>query len=434
MLTDSKEDPLYSGIHISELPMTFIDAIHATRAMGIKYIWIDSLCLVQVPEQDKSEGSQMHEIYANAWCTIAASHGTHNEAGCFVTRDPQLLQPLTYNSLVTQNKFCVIDDALWHFAITDAPLNKRGWVLQERLLSPRTVHFCANQVFWECAELVACESFPKGLPKESTRQGPDGKRIPENEYKIYLNETPRTLSVAYDRWYFIVEEFSRRGLKVKTDKLLAISGVTQKLLSTINDDPIAGLWSGHLPYGLAWSRAGHIPGKRPETYVAPSWSWASLEGEVEFLREAKGWVDMTTVVDCNTRPTKSPFGPLRSGTLTLRGPLLDLTVFRDNQQTFPRRPHPGWIKLGRMQFFADMVTWDVQSFGQFVGVQLYFTPLVYGNGVAARRRDMLAGLVLEPFRGKMRRVGLLCTAEHTGPISEAIYHLQRFALPEIVVV
>jgi len=87
-----------------------------------------------------------------------------------------------------------------------------------------------------------------------------------------------------------------------------------------------------------------------------------------------------------------------------------------------------------VQFLADMVTWDVQSFGQFVGVQLYFTPLVYGNGVAARRGDMIAGLVLEPFRGKMRRVGLLCTAEQTGPISEAISYLKRFSLPEIVVV
>jgi len=372
----------------------------------------------------------MHEIYTNAWCTIAASHGTHNGAGCFVTRDPQLLQPLTYNSPVDQEQFCMIDDALWHFAITDAPLNKRGWVLQERLLSPRTVHFCANQVFWECAELVACESFPEGVPEQSTPQGPDGERIPENQYKVYLNETPRTLSVAYDRWYLIVEEYCRRALTQETDKLLAISGVAQKLLSTINDDPIAGLWFGHLPYGLAWSRTGR-PGRRPQTYVAPSWSWASAKGEVEFLGRSEGWVDMTTVVDCTTSPTSPPFGPLKSGTLTLRGPLLDLTVFQDNQQ---RGPHPGWIKLGGRQFLADMVTWDIRLLPQFIGVQLYFTPLVYGNGVAARGRDMLAGLVLQPFRGNMRRVGLLCTCEHTGPISEAIYHLQRFALPEIEVV
>ena len=87
-----------------------------------------------------------------------------------------------------------------------------------------------------------------------------------------------------------------------------------------------------------------------------------------------------------------------------------------------------------MQFLADMVTWDIRLLPQFIGVQLYFTPLVYGNGVAARGGDMVAGLVLQPVGGEMRRVGLLCTAEHTGPISAAISHLERFALPEIVVV
>jgi hypothetical protein len=362
----------------------------------------------------------MHEIYANAWCTIAASHGTHNGAGCFVTRDPQLLQPLTYNSPVDQEQFCVIDDALWYFAITDAPLNKRGWVLQERLLSPRTVHFCAEQVFWECAELVACESFPDGIPERLTDERRDGM-MPHTQYKVYLNETPRTLSAAYDRWYLIVEEYSRRALTKETDKLVAISGIVQKLLPILNDQPVAGLWFNHLPYDLAW-RTRRI-GKRPETYVAPSWSWASLEGEVVCLQQSKELVTMTTVMDCT--PINSSFGRLRSATLKLRGPLLDLTVRQD-----------GWIMLDRStQLIPNEVTWDDRRREQFAGVQLYFTPLVCGKGVRAEGRGTIMGLILEPFRGKMRRVGLIHrSVRPRDGILEAISHLERFSLPEIVVV
>jgi hypothetical protein len=425
-LTDEEDHPLYSGIPLSTLPNTFIEAILATRAMGINYIWIDALCLVQVPKDNDewlSEAPHMDEIYANAWCTIAATHGTNNEAGCFVGRDPRLLQPATYNSPVDQEQFYIIDGRLWDSAITDAPLNKRGWVLQERLLSPRTVHFCAEQVFWECAELVACESFPDGIPERLADERRDGM-MPQTQYKVYVNETPRTLSDAYDRWYRIVEEYSRRALTEQTDKLVAISGVVQKLLPTLNDQPVAGLWFDHLPYDLAWSRPRHI-GKRPETYVAPSWSWASLEGEVECLKQSESWVTMTTVMDCTTSPINSPSGRLRSATLTLSGPLLDLTVQQD-----------GCIMLDRsIQLLPNEVTWDDRRRAQFAGVQLYFTPLVYGNGVAAQGKDMVKGLILEPFRGKMRRVGLLHTVvQPRDQILEAISHLERFSLPEIVVV
>jgi hypothetical protein len=108
-------------------------------------------------------------------------------------------------------------------------------------------------VFWECTELVACESFPDGIPEKLAGQCPDGKRIPQNQYNVYLNKMPRMSSVIYDQWYLIVEEYSRCTLMEEIDKLIAISSVAQKLLPTINDQPVAGLWFDHLPYGLAWS-------------------------------------------------------------------------------------------------------------------------------------------------------------------------------------
>jgi hypothetical protein len=121
------------------IPRTFQDAIETARAIGLEYIWIDSLCIVQDdPEDWKAESKQMMAIYSNAYLTIAATWGTSSDSGCHTTRAGTqisvwspltLLQPLT--GFLATKPSVYARAAVRHDEMSKMPLLSRGWVLQE---------------------------------------------------------------------------------------------------------------------------------------------------------------------------------------------------------------------------------------------------------------------------------------------------------------
>jgi hypothetical protein len=138
-------------ILLADLPRTFRDAIVVTRKLGVRYLWIDSLCIVQDDPQDwLRESALMGEIFANSYCTLAATSAKDSNGGLFLPRTVSQSVKLTDSSGDSPVSFYSgIQD---HFErdLDDGDLNSRGWVLQERLLSPRMIHFTAVQTFWEC--------------------------------------------------------------------------------------------------------------------------------------------------------------------------------------------------------------------------------------------------------------------------------------------
>ncbi|RYP71479.1 hypothetical protein DL770_008120 [Monosporascus sp. CRB-9-2] len=364
---------LEAGIAISALPRTFRDAVSVTRSLGQKYLWIDSLCIIQDSEEDwMREGMQMDSVYKNAWCTIAATHARDSTEGLFVERDPRVLQPCPYEvpedvrtpkyGTDRNNPFYVVDTNLWHYNIAFAPLTSRAWVVQERLLSPRILHFAAEQVFWECQEMAACESFPVGFPEEHINHadgyGSDqewGTTVAPLAFKSLLSPLPdvgtgtykgwgKTVAgqirsfltsmagiedanpdaalQAYEIWCRLVSSYTGCSLSHEKDKLVAIAGIAKRLQPYLDDKPCAGLWEKCLVHGLAWM--GSEPGSlsRPEEgYRAPSWSWASVKGLVKFKLGLE-WHPFAQVVSCYA-PTKdgTGFGQVEYGHLKLRGPL-----------------------------------------------------------------------------------------------------------------
>ncbi|KAM4057166.1 heterokaryon incompatibility protein [Hirsutella rhossiliensis] len=228
---------LKEGIPITKLQRTFADAILATRSIGLKYLWIDTLCIIQGSDDDakddwRTEAMHMGDIYENSLCTIAATHAANSTVGCFIERDPRLLKhckhyPPVALRLGNHSQVYILDEELWE-SVSMGPVNSRAWVIQERLLSPRIVHFCAQQLFWECAELGACESFPAGLPAQFMEQPPSGAKIPVNEFKalltLSLSPEESSPSEAYRHWTRIVAKYSQCGLTYVTDKLIALTG------------------------------------------------------------------------------------------------------------------------------------------------------------------------------------------------------------------
>jgi hypothetical protein len=165
-------EAMKEGIEFSTLSKTFQDAIQITRGLGIPYIWIDSLCIIQDCQSDWfKESGLMGDIYANSYCNIAATAAKDGTVGCIYKRDPILAHPLHVQTTWTDGEpttYCLIDCNMWTREVDDAPLNQRAWVFQERFLSPRNLSFGANRLFWECEGKRACETFPGRLPYSVT--------------------------------------------------------------------------------------------------------------------------------------------------------------------------------------------------------------------------------------------------------------------------
>lgn len=144
------------------LPTSFRDAIEVTRGLQIQYLWIDSLCIIQDDEKDwENEAGRMEQVFSNAICVIAASSAVGSAEGFLSNCRPQrkyaTLAPRPGVPRLYLTKF--IDKFQSH--VEQAVLNKRGWVLQERALARRSIHFTSTQMYMECGAGVYCESLTK---------------------------------------------------------------------------------------------------------------------------------------------------------------------------------------------------------------------------------------------------------------------------------
>ena len=159
--TSAVLDSYTGGIPIDRLPPTFRDAVRATRELGIRYLWIDSLCTIQDSQGDwLTEAGCMEEVFQHAYCVISATCATGQESGFL--RDDQPQRPLvTFNRKPEEHFYIckLIDD--FSTDVSQSKLYQRGWVLSERVMARRTVFFTASQTYFECGDGIRCGSFTK---------------------------------------------------------------------------------------------------------------------------------------------------------------------------------------------------------------------------------------------------------------------------------
>jgi hypothetical protein len=248
---------LQERIPLQSLSQTFRDAIDITRKLTFRYLWIDSLCIVQdCPEDWLRESSAMRDIYKGCICNIAATVASEGSNSMFTQRDPLLISPfiIDVDWKGHQKQYVCLRGAVRYSGFIKAPLNRRGWVIQERLLSHRTIHF-SSQLFWECRELEACETYPRGLPEEMNIEDEE-----ENsrfysfrlQGKSWLNDIRSNPDSRYDVWEAIVESFMCCGLTKEEDKLVALSGLVKEMQPFMNDEYVAGMWRKNLIKELVW--------------------------------------------------------------------------------------------------------------------------------------------------------------------------------------
>lgn len=303
-------------MRINEMPQTFIDAVTVTRRLGLKYLWIDSLCICQDdPEDWARESGLMADIYSNAYIVIAANRSADSTGGCFHKRAPRAKALVRIPTVGTGSGGYINATMLYpsdHSGHEDdsfctEPLSERGWALQERTMAQRTLHYNERQMYFECLQgLEAEDGHIQYVSKSSWYQ---------------LLSTPEC-SIAL--WYFLIEDFGRRKVSRATDKLPALSGWAKKVHEAIGADYVAGLWSNALVQGMAWKCEGERKPASLDEYTGPTWSWASYGGIASYLA-AYDWVIAEVLCwHVELKEEANPFGEVRDAWIKVRGPVLEL--------------------------------------------------------------------------------------------------------------
>lgn len=169
-------------IEWESMPRTFRDSIHFTRRLGIRFIWIDSICIIQDDEIDwRAQSAAMASIYENAYLMLCATHSSSDNGGCYSYLRPSYIVKKTnmvkkdgreydaYFRVLSRSTREVEHLSDWsratmHYCRQIFPLMTRAWTYQERLLSPCLLHFTSGEFMWECSELRSCECTPTEEP------------------------------------------------------------------------------------------------------------------------------------------------------------------------------------------------------------------------------------------------------------------------------
>ena len=405
------------GFNIVDLPRTFRDAVAVTKRLGCKYPWIDSLCIIQDSADDWShEAGLMGEVYANSLCNIAATGSITSDDGCFMERNASEVSGLVVNPKwagLSTTTFRIVDFGLWERLITSAPLNKRAWVVQERLLSPRVLHFGRTQLAWECRELDACETYSDGLPAaqenaQSTIKGLDPDIDGKKLQSMGGSKSSPNLH-AYHLWNKIVTLYTAGDLTVASNKLVALSGLAKKMQIMLQDEYLAGLWKGTLASDLLWmvisgKQANGLPSIRPDQYRAPSWTWATLDGHIKPGRPNTDRI-LISIEEAGTDllVRENPFGEVTSGWIRLRGALLQGKITLLN---------PSALRSDRLsvRFTDRKVTGDQWVFpdvhGEVSEQLVFFLFVCTTNHYDHTEVQGLALHCIDPAKGTHRRMGL----------------------------
>ncbi|KAG4441544.1 hypothetical protein IFR05_003001 [Cadophora sp. M221] len=274
------------GIKFEDLPRTFQDSIFLCLEHGIRYLWIDCLCIIQDSDEDwQNECQNMCSIFEKSFITFSALRSGEDGGGLFHERilSDQSLMRTKDGTLLGIRRGHTGLHALENDVRTSS-MGRRGWILQEKILSPATLHFGAVQMHWECKAMTISEFWANfEIP---------GAGVLKN----IIREVQRPgcfshVDSHFTMWYFIVGDYSYMFLTFEHDRLAAISGLADRFSAVYGTTYAAGIWLEDIHRGLLWMRGmsqvqtAKLPPYWPENipiteeqepFQAPSWSWVGV--------------------------------------------------------------------------------------------------------------------------------------------------------------
>lgn len=449
-LSTKNQESYWKEIPWKHLPKTLQDAAVTTHELGIRFLWIDSLCIIQDDKIDKAkEIGQMTQVYAHATLTIMPRRANSardpflNERSApsgsarfpFKGEDGQETELTLYDAKAIAEKDSTVE------------LDRRGWCFQEHLLSRRILEIGTWVTEWSCrrdrgspsnadgwCRTTPSEMHPKALDWTQASRETDEDRstlartqgsqttASLSDYIMFLSTKPvdghpRPPSQSIlNYWWNIVSAYTMRSLSVQTDRPLAISGIAERFASLITGGRyVAGLWVQDLSRSLLWAPERQSPHDRrclrATEYQGPSWSWTAINRPVYSCTADRTLHAVSKVlsVECVPLYQEAPFGALKSGMLRIIGPALsfecrgyglyDIRNLKGiNSNDSELWPHGGlWPGSPRIQWDTHerMLDWT------------HVTLLALLSGVNSSGAISTEGLALTHTDGHYRRFGQL---------------------------
>ncbi|EIW85711.1 HET-domain-containing protein, partial [Coniophora puteana RWD-64-598 SS2] len=330
------------------LPQTIKDAIIITNMLGIRYLWADTLCIIQDSDEDKvHELGHMKNIYRDSYLTIVVASANRVSEGFLHRREDTLrlnradftlpvvlpegrgTGSVSFSPMYMEIDNPVTMDDTWYEPLKE-PVHQRAWCMQELFLSPRSLVFASHTLQYQCQkgarniggadnEYWTDDRIPWSRPPPISGIPQDVKTIDD-------------LDNIYGAWKTIVHSYTRRSISVPGDKLVALAALAEYFHAIVQAPYLAGVWQNTLLMDLLWAHVHTTgPWPRPSKYRAPSWSWTAIDGLVAYYDGcAKGCLVsvapktmhafVAQVVLCETalQDATLPFGAVSGGVLVLR--------------------------------------------------------------------------------------------------------------------
>ncbi|KAF4467991.1 TOL [Fusarium albosuccineum] len=324
------------NIPFGSLSNTFKDAITISRKLGIRYIWIDSVCIIQGDKEDwKTEAAKMASIYHGADLVLSATGSVDGDGGCLSHREPFITVSGTFpdgKPFDIYGRMPIQHDVFgWGTEpkmakgssnpisgtplgdVSDFPLISRAWCFQERLLATRILHYTKDEIVFDCLSSMECEcgrldkhegdplvparriiktghKYITGTTSLTSRWPNEDitpKRKEEEDITLEgkekeditlegkeLEEEGKDFSQHHELWRDLIVQYSQKQITYRADGLPAVGGLATKWSNNLTGKYLAGLWEKNLQNHMRWFPDEKDSGKELE-YIAPSWSWLS---------------------------------------------------------------------------------------------------------------------------------------------------------------
>ena len=322
------------GIDPTVLPQTIKDAIETTHYFGVRYLWVDALCVLHDSDEDIArELSQMRTIHRSAYFTIISASACKASQGFLQDRLPTSPPDVSLPFRCPDGQVGTMSlSPTWRqYDGSAEPVHQDAWCLQQRLLSPRALVYASHTLQYQCQTSIVNVGNAVCGPMV-------GHRLPDILFRADVESSPPPLTQNERKtlcwsWIETVGDYTNRTVAAPADKLVAFASIAELFGRVWETEYLAGLWRATLVQDLLWYKTFETRYVRPEGYRAPSWSWAAVDGRVmaysvdDRLDPNSADTEACEVVTCEvaTATALLPFGKVTSGALTLHAVLLEAT-------------------------------------------------------------------------------------------------------------